>query len=120
MSEKTESALTELLDIADWEFEQEDQQWYYEGMGNPKKAAAELAQLRADLDEAHENLLSMVNQYCCRTTRPSGTPETYSHDFMSTGEEAFDYLVRKGLAKWCVNGVDIFDLQFPSSHPERK
>jgi len=59
MSEKTESALTELLDIANWEFEQEDQQWYYEGMGNPKKAAAELAELTEKDKRLTESILAL-------------------------------------------------------------
>jgi hypothetical protein len=83
------------------------------GLGD--KASAELASLKARLAEADENLLSMVNQYCAKTVRPDGTPETYSHDFMSTGEAAFEYLVEKGLAKWCENGVDIYDLKFQES-----
>jgi septal ring factor EnvC (AmiA/AmiB activator) len=60
-----------------------------------------LAQTQIDLAEANENLLAMVNQYCARTVRKTGTPETYSHDFMSTGEAAFEYLVDHGLAMWC-------------------
>lgn len=89
---------------------------YTAGLRIADDATAELAQLRADLDEANENLLSMVNQYCCRTVRKDGTPLTYSHDFMSAGEQAFEYLVQHGLAKWCENGVDIYDLRFPSVH----
>jgi hypothetical protein len=77
-------------------------------------AELELDKLHSSLNEANENLLSMVNQYCCRTVRPDGMPMTYAHDFMSTGEAAFEYLVNCGLAKWCENGVDIYDLKFPS------
>lgn len=88
--------------------------------GNPckcgrDKAVNQFVALKARLAEADENLLSMVNQYCAKTVRPDGTPETYSHDFMSTGEAAFEYLVEKGLAKWCENGVDIYDLKFQES-----
>lgn len=101
-----------------------------------KEAKAEYAQLCLDrgeltfrrkqfleisdqLDEANENLLSMVNQYCSRTVRPDGTPVCYSHFFMSTGEAAFEYLVDHGLAKWCENDVDIYDLRFPSERPHK-
>jgi hypothetical protein len=63
--------------------------------------------------EADGHLLDMVAQYTEKTVRKVGTPETYSHDFMSAGEGAFEYLVENGLAKLCENGVDIFDLKWP-------
>ena len=61
-------------------------------------------QLRRDLVECQELLVDMVNQYC---RNHSDEPTTYSHDFMSTGEAVFDYLVNHGLADWAENGIDI-------------
>jgi len=61
-------------------------------------------QLRKDLAECQEFLVEMVNQYC---RNYSDEPTTYSHDFMSTGEAVFDYLVNHGLADWAENGIDI-------------
>lgn len=87
----------------------------YEARAEYNALIAERDALKKTLDEAHENLLSMVNQYCLRTVKKTGEKDTYSHDFMSTGEEAFEYLVSHGLAKWCDNGVDIFDLKWPSA-----
>lgn len=72
----------------------------------------ECATLRTSLDNAQDLLLDMVNQYCANTVRKSGMPETYSHSFMSTGEEVFAYLVDHRLAKWCENGVDICELKW--------
>jgi hypothetical protein len=60
-------------------------------------------QLRKDLVECQELLVEMVNQYC---RNHSDEPTTYSHDFMSTGEAVFDYLVNHGLADWAENGVE--------------
>ena len=54
--------------------------------------------------ECQELLVEMVNQYC---RNHSDEPTTYSHDFMSTGEAVFDYLVNHGLADWALNGIDI-------------
>ena len=85
-----------------------------------KDAAAEVEQMRTDLAEANDNLVSMVGQYCLNTVKKTGMPWTYSHSFMSAGEDAFAYLTRVGLAKWCENGVDIIDLQRPPAHPEEK
>lgn len=85
-----------------------------------EKYEKQLARLRTELDEIREHLLSMINQYCCRTVKKTGMPDTYSHDFMSAGECAFEYLVSHGLAKWCKNGVDIYDLKFPSAHSKEK
>ena len=56
------------------------------------------------LAECRELLIEMVNQYCRNS---SGEPTTYSHDFMSTGEAVFSYLVKHGLAEWDKNGIDI-------------
>jgi hypothetical protein len=61
-------------------------------------------QLRKDLVECQELLVEMVNQYC---RRDYSDEPTYSHDFMSTGEAVFEYLVNHGLADWALNGVDI-------------
>lgn len=87
----------------------------------------QLTNLRSDLEaaqsrlkDADENLLSMVNQYCANKFDEKGVPIRYSHDFMSTGEAAFEYLTDHGLAKWAENGVDIYDLKFPSANPEMK
>jgi hypothetical protein len=85
-----------------------------------KGAKEVIDDLKAQLDEAHENLVSMVGQYCVRTVKKTGMPDTYTHMFMSTGEQAFEYLVDHGLAKWCENGIDIYDLKWPSMSPEVK
>ena len=61
-------------------------------------------QLRKDLAECQELLVEMVNQYCRNN---SDEPTTYSHDFMSTGEAVFEYLVNHGFADWDLNGIDI-------------
>ena len=83
------------------------------------RAVKELAALRAALAEANENLVSMVNQYCCKRIKPTGLPDTYSHDFMATGEQAFEYLVSRDLAEWCENGVDICNLKWPSREGDK-
>lgn len=64
-------------------------------------------------NEAISLLLDMVNQYCAKTVRESNTPQSYSHDFMSTGEDVFEFLVDHGLAEWCENGFDIKNLVYP-------
>jgi phage host-nuclease inhibitor protein Gam len=68
------------------------------------KLRADRASLRAELAECQELLVEMVNQYCRNN---SDEPTTYSHDFMSTGEAVFEYLVNHGLAEWDLNGIDI-------------
>jgi hypothetical protein len=65
--------------------------------------------------EVEDLLIDMVKQYCVNTVKPDGTADTYSHDFMSAGEGAFEYLVTHGLAKYCDNGVDIY---FPQNDPK--
>jgi hypothetical protein len=66
--------------------------------------------LTEQLKRCESALASMVNQYC--RIYDSGKGE-YSHDFMSAGEEAFEYLVNKGLAEYCGNGVDIRFVKAP-------
>lgn len=66
--------------------------------------------------ELERLLIDMVKQYCVRTVRPDDTPETYTHDFISVGEEVFEYLVNAGCAEWCENGVDIFNLKYPKGY----
>jgi hypothetical protein len=78
----------------------------------PNPLQDEVNKLRATLAQANENLIEMVSQYC---NDGVSNPVTYSHSFMSAGESAFEYLVSHGLAKWCENGVDIYDLKWPSA-----
>ena len=73
-----------------------------------RDARAELEQLRGENNATMTYLLEMVEQYCTQKTG-----DTYSHDFMSTGEGVFEYLVEVGRAEWCKNGVDICNLKFP-------
>ena len=63
----------------------------------------ENARLQEALIECQGLLVNMVNQYCRNN---SDEPTTYSHDFMSTGEAVFEYLVNHGLAEWA-GGEDI-------------
>jgi hypothetical protein len=65
------------------------------------KLRADRASLRAELVECQELLVEMVNQYC-----RNNSDDTYRHDFMSTGEAVFEYLVKNGLAEWA-GGEDI-------------
>ena len=72
--------------------------------------AAEFAQLNNlyiktfhMLDECEENLIEMVEQYC----RNNSEENEFRHDFMSAGECTFEYLVKRGLAEYTENGVDI-------------
>lgn len=60
------------------------------------------AQQQALAEKAEEALISMVRQYCYRSLDTDKEPavDIYQHDFMSAGEEAFDYLVSRGLARW--------------------
>ena len=71
---------------------------------------SEISKLRTENDRLQEALIEcqgllvdMVNQYCRNN---SDEPTTYSHDFMSTGEAVFEYLVNHGLAEWA-GGEDI-------------
>ncbi len=50
------------------------------------------------LGECESALISMVQQYCDEREYDGAT--IYGHRFMSAGEEAFAYLVGRGLAKW--------------------
>ena len=68
------------------------------------KAEAEIEVAMHHISMLQELLVEMVNQYC---RNHSDEPTTYSHDFMSTGEAVFDYLVNHGLADWAENGIDI-------------
>lgn len=61
------------------------------------------ADLEIRLSECQSALISMVQQYLYRpldqkTKEPCEA--VYQHDFMSSGEEACDYLVRYELAEW--------------------
>jgi hypothetical protein len=50
MNQMTDTkSLDELLDISDWDFEGEDQEWIYQGLGDPIKAKAELAILKKEI-----------------------------------------------------------------------
>lgn len=42
------SYVDDFLDLKDWAFESRDREWLYEGQGDPRKAAADLAALRAE------------------------------------------------------------------------
>jgi len=57
--------------------------------------------LKDDLLECQELLVEMVKQYC-----RNNSDDTFRHDFMSTGEAVFEYLVENGLAEWA-GGEDI-------------
>mgnify|MGYP001218863419 CR=1 FL=1 len=65
-------------------------------------AEAGKAKLKIRLHIAELALISMVQQYCYLPLDADGDPaeEVYRHDFMSAGEEAFEYLVEHGLAQW--------------------
>jgi len=54
------------------------------------------------LQACESALISMVQQYLYRPMDRHGEPtdNIYQHDFMSAGEEAFRYLVERGLAEW--------------------
>lgn len=83
-------------------------------------ASKELENLLTTLKKTTELLLDMVNQYCAYTVRKTGTPQAYTHNFMSTGEEVFEFLVEHGLAEWDKNGVDIINLKYPNLGLEEK
>ena len=55
----------------------------------------------ARLKDCEHCLLLMVQQYC------SDGNGICSHDFMTAGEESFEYLVKNGLATWCSDGINI-------------
>ena len=60
------------------------------------------AKLVEQLGECESALISMVKQYCDESEYDGAT--IYGHRFMSAGEEAFAYLVGRGLARW-VDGL---------------
>ena len=70
-------------------------------------ATQEIMSLKHVVSECEDNLKSMVEQYCRNAPFIDGTPDTFSHDFMSAGECTFEYLVARGLAEYIENGVDI-------------
>ncbi len=81
---------------------------------------AEQSALFIQLKECEQALIGMVAQYC--TDGPSAVTGStreacFSHYFMSAGENAFEYLVKNGLAKWCGNGVDIELISSDNSEP---
>lgn len=105
--------LKDLLDICD----STDRHPYPEKVQAARK---ELSELLSTLQKTTELLLDMVNQYCAYTVRKTGSPQTYCHSFMSTGEEVFEFLVQHGLAEWDKNGVDIVNLEYPHFGLEEK
>jgi len=66
-------------------------------------ALEEIEQLQNKISECESALLSMVTQYLYTPLSPKTLEpmeNTYTHDFMSAGEEVFAYLVEHGLAEW--------------------
>ena len=84
--------------------------YYNEWQSRPLEDA-----LAARLESAESALISMVQQYCYRPLDANMNPATdvYHHDFMSAGEEAFQYLVKYGLAKWTDDDNHLIIIQLP-------
>ncbi len=70
-----------------------------------KKISDELIATKKTLADANYVLIKIIKQYVPHTK------DSYEHDFMNAGEEAFDYLVSQGLATYCENGYDIMFLE---------
>lgn len=122
--EKLFSALTDLVDWAQtgkvkYKSELGDHHHYqYVNYIRAGQSQEDLTYLLYNYALLTKLLIDMVRQYCVRTVTKTGTPQTYTHEFMSIPEEVFEYLVEHKYAKWCEDGIDIYDLKYDYKEDE--
>jgi hypothetical protein len=96
-----------IRDLADKYGVEQNQPTYSKTLDIMTIQEAALSALQERITDCQECLVSMIEQYCATDDN------SYSHDFMSAGESAFDYLLKYKLADYAPNGCDIVFIPTP-------